>query len=116
MGAPRAALWLSAGELAEALYSGWDGSHRIPGYDQADPVAVMSLGPYEGTSIPRRKVPASAPVSVVDRGVVEVEDAEGGWIADRFGPVLGRREYIRAEAWLRAKADGWKSPSAGTLK
>jgi hypothetical protein len=57
---------------------------------------------YPGTSIPMRKVPADAQVTVVTwRGGGLVEDNQGGWIADRFGPELGAREVKRVQGSLK---------------
>lgn len=34
-------------------------------------------------------------MDVVDRGIISVEDADGGWIAERFGLTLSRRDLAR---------------------
>lgn len=75
----------TAGELSLALYGSVD---------------AMNVGFYEGTSIPVRKIPADAAVTLVSySGGGYVVDSDGGWIADRFG-ALGHREAKRASAAL----------------
>lgn len=62
----------------------------------------LNKGTYPGTNIPIRKVPPNARVTVTERGPqAVVSDREGGWIADRFGPVLGVREWKRALKGLK---------------
>lgn len=78
----------TASELAKAI---WGGSSWWSGFQ------TLNRGVYEGTSIPWRKVPAEARLVLhVARGGGRVEDFDGGWIADRFGPELGRRDVARA--------------------
>ena len=60
------------------------------------PIGYVSLGFYEGTTIPLRPVPADAVLEVCQgpRGWYLTDD-DGGWIADRFGPGLRRRDVNR---------------------
>lgn len=113
---PQGAITLTAAELAEALYSGWDGSWRISGYQPSTPEAVLNLGHYEGTKIPVRPIPGNLPLRVIPsfqpgattrevgnivRGLVE--DGQGGWAAERFGPDLSATETRRVARWIEKR-------------
>lgn len=72
----------TAGDLARAVF----------GCD----VSEFNRGFYKGTSIPLRAVPPDAPVTVTGKtSLAAIEDGQGGWIADRFGPTLGARQIRR---------------------
>ena len=72
----------TAGELARAVF----------GYD----VSEFNRGFYKGTSIPLRAVSPDAPLTVTGKtSLAAIEDGQGGWIADRFGPTLGARQIKR---------------------
>lgn len=89
---PEIEIETTAAELANALWG------HLPSYHG---IEDLSLGCYEGTKIPVRKVPADAPVVLkVGRGWTLIEDRDGGWIADRFGPTLGYSWGKRAAAVL----------------
>lgn len=83
----------TAGALAKALWRAKAKDLYPPrGVDYLDNGKVV----YEGTEIPVRVVPESAPVTlVVEPGGGHVVDTQGGWIAERFGR-LGVREVKRA--------------------
>ncbi len=62
----------------------------------------LNRGTYPGTKIPLRKVSPNTPITIIERGPQAViQDRDGGWIADRFGPVLGVREWKRDLKELR---------------
>lgn len=71
---------ITANDLALALGS------DLSGYN---------LGVYPGTDFKIRQIKPDAKliVSYNGKGSASVSDMEGGWIADRFGPGLGAREY-----------------------
>jgi len=63
--------------------------------------AGLSRGTYPGTSIRMRQIDDKAPVTlIVRRYGGRVEDQDGGWIADRFGPAVGVREARRCAEQL----------------
>lgn len=94
---------LTAGQLAEALFSGRYGWHRAFGYVEDEPTACLSFGHYPGTTIPIRAVPKDSPMVVTDRHAGgRVEDADGGWIAARFGPGLCEREMRAVRSFFAA--------------
>jgi len=67
-------------------------SHALFG----EPISYMNLGRYPGTDIPLRPIPADTLLTVVYwSGGGLVQDSDGGWIADRFGPGLGQRQVQR---------------------
>lgn len=56
---------------------------------------------YPGTNFLIRKVPENSRVTlIIRRAGGRVEDQEGGWIADRFGPALSRTQAKHAAAEL----------------
>lgn len=69
---------------------------------------VVNQGVYEiepGVLIPWRKIPGSTRIKVIDkpgRGIF-IQDDEGGWIADRLGTTLGKREWKRLLDYLERK-------------
>lgn len=72
----------TAGELAKILF----------GHD----AARLAIGNYPGTDIPVRKVPNHAPLTFfLGETYGFVEDNDGGWIAEHFGPSIGLREARR---------------------
>jgi hypothetical protein len=80
---PQITVELTADALCRALYG--------------EGVESINRGFYKGTKIRLRQVPADAHVLVhAWSGGGRVEDSDGGWIADRFGPGLGHREAQKA--------------------
>lgn len=63
-------------------------------------VSDLNAGTYDGTDIPLRAVPTDAEVTIEDKGVIIVTDADGGWIADRLcSGTIGRRQLHALHAW-----------------
>lgn len=71
----------TAGELCLILYG--------------EPIDAMNAGNYKGTSIPMRKIPSNAPVTLVSWSGGGCVKSNEQWIADRFGG-LGHREALKA--------------------
>lgn len=69
----------------------------------------LNAGVYPGTTTPVRQIRPDAVLTIHERGDYphQVEDEDGGWIAERFSifttPRLGEREYRRALAALGAR-------------
>ncbi len=59
-------------------------------------IETIAWGVYEGTSIPVRRVPADAVLTVeATRYGWRITDSDGGWIADRFGAIrVGQHVHI----------------------
>lgn len=86
-GTPIAVYHTTAGVLARILF-------------RCD-VAELSRGYYEGTKIPLRKVDPSARIKfTLYRASGLIEDQDGGWIADKFGPWIGIRDARRCAEQL----------------
>lgn len=102
-------LTITAAELSQALCSGWDGGYRDSNYQDDAPTACWSMGTYEGTKIPVRKVPGDAVLTLdLWHGQgggftgATITDSDGQWIADRFGTTLGARQVKRIFAFRAA--------------
>jgi hypothetical protein len=70
----------------------------------------MNEGYYEipefgNKKVPLRKVPLDAPIKLEPpregSSQLVVTDEEGGWIADRFGPILGVRDSKKIKNYLK---------------
>jgi hypothetical protein len=77
---------------AEALVRLWTGQG----------IEVANGGTYPGTNFRRRQIPALAPITITDQGIITLWDDEGGWIVDRLTgntgggkPTMGRRDLKR---------------------
>jgi hypothetical protein len=71
---------------------------------------AMNEGYYEipefgNKKVPLRKVPLDAPIKLEPpregSSQLVVTDEEGGWIADRFGPILGVRDSKKIKNYLK---------------
>jgi hypothetical protein len=71
-------------------------SHALFGDEQAMNKGYYVVPEFGYKKIPYRKVPTNALVILTPIGTSKhqllVKDEDGGWIADRFGPVLGARD------------------------
>ena len=87
----------TAGVLSRVLYGDEDAMNK--GYH-----IVPELG--------SNKIPVNARVTLVPTGShkhqLVVRDAEGGWIGDRFGPVLGARDSKKVLVGLGLGGRTWK--------
>ena len=77
-------------------------------------VAEFSRGFYEGTRTRLRAIPPDAPLTVSGTSSLAViEDAQGAWIAERFGLTLGARQIKRLLAGMKPDSTPMPIPNPG---